>query len=383
MSNKNILIITSSIQPIFRTAEHLATSNKVHIVYLFPGPILNKIITGDYSKNIILYEINSNGANSLTEKRDNIFSLKILWPMLRMLKVSREILLTKDIDVIYPQWAIPSGFFACLLNNMLTLSKIKKKPIIITLRGSDIKIFFKNKLMKPLITYSLKNADIIISLTNDIKNDIIEDNIDSRKIFVIPNGTDRTVFKPLNQNKIKEEFKLPEDSFIALYVGSLIKLKNVDLLIKTVQSINDVNLYFIIIGSGPEKEHLQDLTKNNNLKNIIFVGQKEHSEIPGYMSSADILLLYSDSEGLPTVIQEALACGKPVISNSVGGVSEIVEDNVNGFLVNDPNEMKQKIEILIKNRELLDKMSKNALITSKKYDITTIHYEIDQLLNSF
>jgi glycosyltransferase involved in cell wall biosynthesis len=80
-----------------------------------------------------------------------------------------------------------------------------------------------------------------------------------------------------------------------------------------------------------------------------------------YNSIADVFVLPSNYEGLPVVIIEALSHGKPVVASNVGGVSELVADGVNGYLVNNvPEEFAEKIDTLLKDENLIARFSKNA-----------------------
>jgi len=95
------------------------------------------------------------------------------------------------------------------------------------------------------------------------------------------------------------------------------------------------DVLLIIVGSGPLKELLQSMIKKYGLEDyIVLTGGKNHEEIPIWMNASDIFILPSLQEGFPTVIPEAMACGKPIVVTNVGGVPKAITHNNLGILVN-------------------------------------------------
>jgi len=126
------------------------------------------------------------------------------------------------------------------------------------------------------------------------------------------------------------------------------------------------NLKLVIAGEGYEKEKLIAITKKLNLEDkIIFAGYIKDAFL--YASIYDIATLVSQIEGFPNSIVEYLAVGKAVVVTNVGGNSEIIKDNYNGFLVpfNDENALVEKIKILLNNSDKKTQFEKNAIKTIK------------------
>ena len=95
------------------------------------------------------------------------------------------------------------------------------------------------------------------------------------------------------------------------------------------------NTLLVILGSGPLKKILEKKVKDLALTKCVFLlGPKSHKEIPIWMNASDIFVLPSLNEGFPTVIPEAMACGKPVIGTKVGGIPEALSNPDVGVLVN-------------------------------------------------
>ena len=241
-----------------------------------------------------------------------------------------------------------------------------KKPYVVYCRGSDI--YLTGKIKNKINKFVLKRAEKVIALTKNMQKKIKKDyKIDS---IVIYNGIDISKYK-LNKAELKKRFKLKDEKVI-IYIGTLKKVKGVEYLIKSFKNINKKfqNTKLWIIGDGSERRNLEALTKKLNLQNkITFFGKKSNDKIPKYAIASDILVLPSLSEGFPMAILEAMASGLPIVASNVTGVSEIIKDKINGFLVKPKNskEIAEKVSIILKNKNLQSRFRKNNLKEVKKY----------------
>ena len=151
-------------------------------------------------------------------------------------------------------------------------------------------------------------------------------------------------------------------------IGRLVKIKNIDEFITIIADLesNGLKIQSYIVGDGPEKGHLKNLSaKRGSTMQNNFLGQIENiSEIYNLL---DILFITSVHEGLPTVILEAMYFGKIVIARDVGGIPEIIKHNVNGFLYNDVKEAKNFVRMIYKNRSKYDyiRVKANKIIKEK------------------
>ena len=139
----------------------------------------------------------------------------------------------------------------------------------------------------------------------------------------------------------------------------------------------------LIAGEGSEKKNLKNLIKNlNSQKNIKLIGKRK--DIFNFYSKASIFVLSSKKEGFPNVLIEAMSMGCAVVSfDCPYGPSEIIEDGVNGILVENQNieKLKETIENLINNKSLRDKLSKEAIKVREKYSIDKISKEWEDVIN--
>lgn len=249
-----------------------------------------------------------------------------------------------------------------------------KKPFVVWGRGTDVYLAdWFTKLISKII---IKNADSVIALTNDMKQKIQA--VYSRDIFVIPNGIDLEKYSRIPKNSKKV------NGITILFVGRLHPVKGVQYLIEAMAIIHQEmpGVKLIIVGEGIEREKLEGLTKQLDLKGCIqFVGRVPQEKIPLFMQQADIFVLPSLAEGFPNVLLEAMACGLPIVATRVGGIPEIIEDGRNGFLVNPkkPDEIADKLLFISRNKSITWKISKNNKEKVKKYNWNNIVSNLEEI----
>ena len=250
-------------------------------------------------------------------------------------------------DIVHSQ-SLLSGIPA------LAAQKFLKIPYVIWGRGSDIYIpgRFTRMTSKPI----LQNADAVLALTKDMKQKIQE--IYDRGITVVPNGVD------LERFKISSEGKKEDNANTIVFVGRLHPVKGVQYLIEAMaivhREMQDAKL--VLVGDGVERSRLEELAERLDLNDCIqFAGQVPQERVPQVMNQADVFAMSSLSEGFPVVLLEAMAAGLPIVATNVGGIPDIVEEGVNGCLVNakSPDEIAEKILILLQNDEILKKIAAN------------------------
>ncbi|MEN6552456.1 MAG: glycosyltransferase family 4 protein [Methanobacterium sp.] len=250
-----------------------------------------------------------------------------------------------------------------------------KKPYIVYGRGADI--YIPDKFTKLISKIVLKNANFVIALTQDMKEAMMK--IYQRDIIVIPNGIDMERFKEISirtshNDKVKT----------ILFVGTLRPVKGVIYLIEAMKIVKNEyhGAKLLIVGDGTEGDKLRAIVKELDLEDSVsFAGQRSNNEIPKYMAESDIFVLPSLSEGFPNVILEAMAVGLPVISSKVGGIPNIIQEGINGLLVEPMNskDIANKILILLNNEDLRKKISINNKIYVQKYSLDTIVEKLEKI----
>lgn len=192
----------------------------------------------------------------------------------------------------------------------------------------------------------------------------------------------------LNQEKLihlKKSFSKNENDLLLLTSGSLIERKGIDSTILTYKKLLEKghsNLILLILGDGPLLTSLSDLA-NSVSENIHFVGFKEKEEIPYYFNICDIFLLCSHYDGWGLVINEALAAGLPVVTNKNVGASEMIENNINGYSLDEEisvDEYAKHLEFIINDGVKLKKMSANNKALSNQVNAYSMANHVKNIL---
>ena len=264
-------------------------------------------------------------------------------------------------EIVHSQ-SIQMGLSALLARKFLGI------PYVVYCHGSDVYLPWKFK--KIISAMIFNEAGAVIALTDDMKNELKKNC--KKDIIVIPNGIDPEKFEGFPKQIIRDKFKIQFKEKIIVFVGGLRPVKGVKYLIEAFSIINQKNsdVKLFLVGDGLERRKLEDAVKKADLeKKVNFIGQVENNEIPKYMSISDIFVLPSLSEGLPVVILEAMACGLPIVATKAGGMPEVVKDGENGFLVEPkkPEQIAEKVLLLLRDDELREKISNNNREKAKKY----------------
>ena len=284
-------------------------------------------------------------------------------------KALEDLIKKEDIDIIHGHYLFPAGAAAVEVGNKHNIKTY------VTAHGSDMFELYKSKpFMRPTIKKVLKNADGIFAVSKALRQEIIATGVSgiAEKTKLSWNSVDITKFSLKDDDSFKKEFGL-FDKPIVLFVGNLIKRKNVGALLEA-KKIAKSDYYLVIVGDGPLSKKLRKKVEDENISDVIFTGSR--TDVENIIPNCDFLVLPSFSESFGLVLIEALACGKPVIGSDVGGISEIINEDV-GLLVN-PNDISlisNSIDRLVDDEELRAKLSANARNRAKDFSQVTIPYD--------
>lgn len=265
------------------------------------------------------------------------------------------------------------------------LSKIKVFKHIHTTHCPWTDASFRPKILKPFLylnelffnRLAFKMIDKIIPITPwelDILNKYVDKN--KEKVCVIPNGTDKILFKRVVNNNFKKNYGIKE-KYLILFFGRLNPTKGPEMLAKAAIEITKKRKDIAFVWIGPDEgkaEEVKSLIKN--YKNMHYLGPIRGKEkIAEMYQAADIYVLPSYREGLPLTLFEAMASGLPIIASPVNGIPYEMKEPENGFFINygDIKAIEEKILMLIDNPILAKKISENNIKKSKDYDWDIIY----------
>ena len=215
-------------------------------------------------------------------------------------------------------------------------------------------------------------CDLVVVPSRGIKQSLRELGV-TCDVEVIPNGVDVAQFQHPPAPLSKRDLGFSEQTSVAVTVGRLGPEKNLSFLLRAFTGIADraPNLHLVIIGGGPEKEHLRDMSRLLGLDTRVhLVGEVPYDEIPNWLAAADFFALASVSESHPLVVLEAMAAGLPVVGIPSPGVEDTVVDGFNGLLsAEDVEAFGACMRRLATDAELRQQLAAWTMETCDQYDI--------------
>lgn len=229
-------------------------------------------------------------------------------------------------------------------------------------------------------------TDIIIVISNyELQSALKRKICKSNKLKLIYNGVDVEEIKKFKTDtkKLHNELNVPEDAIVVGCVGRISRQKSPMLFVKVAKKIleNNPQYFFIWVGDGEDRQLMQNLIKENNLQNNIFLTGWIDNTIE-YVDLFDISVLLSEWEGFGLVLLEYMLRKKPVIATNIDAIPEIVIDNESGILLKDRkiDHISDEIVKLSKNRKLNERLVNNAYINVvSKFDIKRVVQEHEQV----
>jgi len=230
----------------------------------------------------------------------------------------------------------------------IELKKIFKVPVVLTEHTSNVLIDRWINRRDPQYAKTWKECDAIIRVNRKDTYIFEQANVPKERVYSIPNGFKKDFFYPLDTKTSKETVGFPTNKKILLSVGALSPTKGYSNMIKSMKKITNTrkDIHYYIIGSGDLRKTLEKQVSQMGLRDYItFVGGKRHGEIHLWINACDLFVLPSINEANPTVMFEALGCGKPMVGTKIGGVPEIITSNKYGLLVepSDSEDLTEKV----------------------------------------
>lgn len=265
----------------------------------------------------------------------------------------------EKLDLLHVHYAIPHATSAYLAKQMLKPKRDLK--IITTLHGTDITLVGLEPSFLPLVKFSTGESDGVTAVSRFLREKTITNYDIHKDIHVIHNFVDTELYKP-REKCIHKEHIAPKGEKILVHTSNFRKVKRVPDTIRILeQVIKEVPAKLILVGDGPDRSECERLCRQLHLcDHVKFLGKQDG--LIEILDSSDIFLIPSQSESFGLAALEAMACGLPVVSSSVGGLPELVKHNETGFIaeIGDVDRMAKYVIELLTNEKKYALFSQNA-----------------------
>ena len=229
-------------------------------------------------------------------------------------------------------------------------------------------------ILKFLLKLTCSLSNVIVTVSQNIKEGLMRLGTSARKISVIPSSSIDDAFFQSSRKTSTNVYKT------LLYVGRLSPEKGILILMKAVKLLKKMcgpqeEFKLVILGDGKLRDVLKRKVKEYGLDGMVKLkGFVPHEEVIKYLNNCHMLVLPSLSEGRPKVILEAMAAAKPVVATYAGGIPETVKDGVNGLLVrpNDPSALAEALHKLLEDESLSIKLGEEGRRRAEKYKLERI-----------
>lgn len=261
-----------------------------------------------------------------------------------------EVVNREKLDLLHVHYAIPHAVCAILAKQMCT----RDIKIVTTLHGTDITVLGYDPSLTDAIKFGIEKSDVVTAVSNALVEQTYELIHPDKQIETVYNFIDERVYQKSDAHHLREEFEIKEDEKVVIHVSNFRPVKRVQDVVETFAKISTtMPAKLLLVGDGPEITRVCKLVREFGLEGqVIFLGKQEN--LDELYSISDLILLLSEKESFGLVALEAMACGVPCIGTNVGGLPEVVEHGVTGFIceVGDIEDISTKAVALLKDKEL-------------------------------
>tara|TARA_Y100000991_G_scaffold214877_1_gene203686 strand:+ start:53 stop:1189 length:1137 start_codon:yes stop_codon:yes gene_type:complete len=285
----------------------------------------------------------------------------------------------EKLDLLHVHYAVPHASAAYMAQQILKDQGVEI-PFVTTLHGTDITLVGKDPSFEPVINFSINKSNIVTAVSENLKEETFELFDIKNNIEVIPNFICLKDYKLDNNDYYKKRFA-PNGEKIICHVSNFRKVKRIEDVIIAFEGISkEIDAKLLLVGDGPERARLEQISRNSNFsKNIFFLGSlKSTKEV---LNISDLFMLPSSKESFGLSALEAMACGVPIIASKSGGIPEVVSHGESGLLnsVGDTYQMIKNALKLLSNETLLKSFKSNAYKQAMKFDIELILPKYEKL----
>ena len=244
-----------------------------------------------------------------------------------------------------------------------------------------VPVYSAKKIVKEMIKFYLKRANIVIAPTVNIAEVIKSYNVE-RDVKILPTGIPDALdpkklkVPPLYFEKLHNLLPYVQKKHILLYVGRVVKEKNLEFLYPVLKEVKKTykDTMLVFVGGGPELEELKAKAKKEKLaSDMIFAGYRTREELAYFYNLSDVFVFPSKTETQGLVTLEAMMAGLPVVAIGERGTLDVMRGDNGGYMVKeDVAEFSEKVLLLLKDKELHAQKSKEGKEWAKQWSLDTL-----------
>jgi len=240
-----------------------------------------------------------------------------------------NVALSESLDLLHVHYAIPHSVSAYLARAMV---KSRRLPFVTTLHGTDITLVGSDRSYLPITRFSIEESDGVTAISEYLRQVTIREFGIQRPIELIPNFVNCDVFQPADGESRRQEFAR-EGEAVLVHLSNFRPVKRVRDVIEIFHRVRrEIPAKLLMIGDGPDRTSAEWLAREKGLAgDVIFLGKQ--NQVQKLLNCADVLLLPSELESFGLAALEGMACGVPPVCSRVGGLPEVIDDGVEGYLV--------------------------------------------------
>ncbi|SHN19327.1 N-acetyl-alpha-D-glucosaminyl L-malate synthase BshA [Gracilibacillus kekensis] len=238
-----------------------------------------------------------------------------------------EVIDTEKLDIIHAHYAVPHAICAILAKQMAQ----HPVKIVTTLHGTDITVLGIDLSLKKMILFGIEQSDAVTAVSHSLVKQTQEMLETKKSIHVVYNFVNEIEYQKENRD-LKQKYGISSEEKILIHISNFRKVKRLEDVLHTFAIVNkQESTRLLLIGDGPEYGRIHEMVKELKLDKVVhFLGKQKN--IPELLSIADIKLLLSEKESFGLVLLEAMAAGVPCIGSNVGGIPEVIEHGVTGYI---------------------------------------------------
>lgn len=271
-----------------------------------------------------------------------------------------EVIEYEELDLMHVHYAIPHAVSAYMARQVIRKTK-KDFKFITTLHGTDITLVGLEPSFMPLVKFSIEESDGVTAVSRFLKEKTLTNYNIEKDIEVIYNFIDIDKFKSEDSKVFRKHIASCGEK-VLVHTSNFRPVKRVPDTIRILEKVKkEIPAKLVLIGDGPDRSECERLARELDLhKDVVFLGKQD--ALTEILNASDLFLMPSQSESFGLSALEAMACGIPVVSSSVGGLPELVIHNETGFIaeIGDIDRMAKYAVELLTNEKKYKTFSKNS-----------------------